>query len=232
MNKMYLVVPCYNEAQIINKTARVLKDLIEALKNEKMIENGKILFVNDKSTDKTKEILQKLSSKNCEFISMKKNSGQQKAILAGLKYVYKKCDFAITLDCDLQDDTEKIKEMIYLYLKGNEIVYGVRNDRKSDTKIKRITAELYYFILRLIDKSTVKNHGDFRLMSSNAMKKTIENSTQFPYLRGIAPKLKLKSDYVYYTRKMRMQGKSKYNIRKMLYLAFCGFYTAFSKIKY
>lgn len=232
MSKMYFVVPCYNEAQIIDKTAQVLKKLIEALKNEKMIENGKILFVNDKSTDKTKEILQTLSLESCEFISMEKNSGQQKAILAGLKYVYKKCDFAITLDCDLQDDTEKIKEMIYLYSKGNEIVYGVRNDRKSDTKIKRITAELYYLILRLIDKSTVKNHGDFRLMSSNAMEKIIENSTHFPYLRGIAPKLKLKSDCVYYTRKMRLQGKSKYNIRKMLYLAFCGFYTAFLKIKY
>ena len=232
MNKMYFVVPCYNEAQIINKTARVLKDLIETFKNEKMIGNGKILFVNDKSTDKTKEILQKLSSENCEFISMPKNAGQQKALLSGLEYVHQKCDFAVTVDCDLQDDTEKVKEMIQLYNAGNEIVYGVRNDRKSDTKSKRISAAVYYFILSLIDKNTIKNHGDFRLMSSRCMKMIIKNSSRFPYIRGITPKLRLKSECVYYTRKMRMQGKSKYNIRKMLYLAFCGFYTAFSKIKY
>ena len=216
---MYFVIPCFNEEESIEDTALKLSELTDA----------KILFVNDCSTDNTKKILQKICSKNnyIEFINTEKNVGQQKAILHGLSYVYNKCDFAITLDCDLQDDISAISEMIKEYYDGAEVVYGVRKNRNTDSTAKRITAEFYYFILKMLDKTTIKNHGDFRLMNNNAIGDTLKYSGKYPYLRGLIPKLGFKGKIIYYNRQSRKKGKSKYTILKMMKLSFCGIYTAF-----
>lgn len=220
---IYFVIPCYNEEETLEKTAKSLTELIKALNRD-----AKILFVNDKSVDKTEEILKKLKTKNAfiEFISNEKNSGQQRAIKKGLEYVCGKCELAITLDCDLQDDISTVGKMLEKYGNGAEIVFGVRENRKTDNLFKRATATLYYLTLKSIDKKTIKNHGDFRLMSEKAIKAGLNKCGSFPYFRGIFPRLGLKSEIVYYTRQPRNSGKSKYSIQKMLGLAFAGVYTA------
>lgn len=226
MKTMYFVIPCYNEEENIPDTAESINNIIENLKTEKLINGGKIIFVDDASTDSTYEISQKYG----EVIKLKENLGQQKAILKGLSYIYRKCDFAITLDCDLQDDICCIYEMVKKYNRGFKVVYGVRKSRKTDSFKKRFFANSFYFIMKALDKTTIKNHGDFRLMDRDVIEKAVKNAGKFPYLRGLIPRLGFAGDFVYYDRKTRKKGSSKYSLKKMLKLAFCGIYTAFIKI--
>lgn len=225
--RMYFVIPCYNEESSVSDTAEALKNIICNLKNEGLIKSGKILFVDDASTDNTYF----LAEKSAEVIRLFENCGQQRAICEGLLYALGKCDFVITLDCDLQDDVECIYEMVRLYNEGAKVVYGVRKSRKADSFTKRISAEAFYFIMKIVNPKTIKNHGDFRLMDSTVIKKALKNTGKYPYLRGLIPRLGFFGKCIYYDRKQRKKGKSKYTFKKMLGLAKCGFYTAFTKIR-
>lgn len=223
---MYFVIPCFNEESTVCETASKLTELLKKLNID-----GKILFVNDKSTDNTEKIINGLKNDKIEKINTEKNGGQQKALVYGLLYVYGKCDFAITLDCDLQDDISVISEMIDKYQNGADAVLGVRKNRKTDSFFKKASAWLYYFALHFLDNTTVKNHGDFRLMSNDVIGEALKHCGKFPYLRGLIPKLGFKTEVVYYNRLPRKHGKSKYTFIKMLKLAFSGIYTASLKIK-
>lgn len=229
-NKLYVVLPCYNEQEMLLETARVLKNKLEILmKKNKISKDSKICFVNDGSTDNTWKIICSLNKKNNVFtgINLSSNRGHQNALLAGLLSSKNKADMVISMDADLQDDVNAIDDMVDKYLNGADIVYGIRKSRKSDNFLKRISAEAFYKFMNALGAKTIFNHADFRLMS----RRSIEALEQFKevnlFLRGIVPMIGFQSDYVYYSRKKRELGKSKYPISKMLSLAFNGI-TSFS----
>ncbi len=229
-NKLYVVIPCYNEQDALPQTAKVLKKKIcDLIGLDKISKNSKICFVNDGSSDETWEIILRLSREDPLFtgLNLSANRGHQNALLAGLIRSKDKADMVISMDADLQDDVDAIDEMIDKYLSGCDIVYGIRKSRKSDSHLKRLSAEFFYRFMNKLGAKTIFNHADFRLMS----KRAIEALGQFKevnlFLRGIVPMIGFKSDYVYYSRKKRELGESKYPISKMLSLAFDGM-TSFS----
>ena len=230
--KLAIVVPCYNEEEILPETINRLNNKInELIKDNKVSDKSYILFIDDGSTDKTWELIIKnsKSTPNIKGIKLSRNQGHQNALLAGINYVENRCDYLISLDADLQDDINTIVQMVDKFNEGFEIVYGVRNDRNSDSILKKSTAENYYRFMKLIGVELVFNHADYRLMSNKAIS-YFNNFTEINlFIRGIIPLIGLKSTKIYYSRKKRLAGESKYPLRKMLSFALNGI-TSFSII--
>ncbi len=222
---LFLVVPCYNEEEVLPIICNIfLKKILNLISKEKISDRSRIMFVNDGSKDRTWEIIKDLSKKDKHFagISQSRNRGHQAAVLAGLMEAKDKCDITITIDCDGQDDIDAIDEMIDQYLSGSDIVYGVRNNRDSDTFFKRSTAECFYKLMRSLGVETVFNHADYRLVSKRVLNAFSEFKEVNIFLRGMFPLVGFKSSCVCYSRKERIAGKSHYPLRKMLALAWDG----------
>ena len=230
MEKLWLVVPCYNEEEVLPETSkRLYKLMADMIVNKKIAPESKIAFVNDGSKDKTWELIEKYHDSIDMFvgINLSRNKGHQNALIAGLTVAKEYADMTITLDADLQDDIEKIPEMVDKYYEGNDIVYGVRNNRDTDTGFKRGTAQGFYKFMRALGVDIVDNHADYRLMSKRAVEALLEYSEVNVFLRGIVPQIGFKSAIVEYKRAERMAGESKYPLKKMIAFAFDGI-TSFS----
>lgn len=222
---LYFVVPCYNEQEVLPDTARQLKEKMQDLMQAgKVAPNSRIVFVDDGSTDQTWKIISELHSTDTLFqgIKLSRNEGHQNALLAGLMTVKDHCDATISLDADLQDDIHAVDEMLEKYEDGCEIVYGVRNSRKTDTLFKKFTAEGYYRLIRAMGANVVFNHADYRLMSQRALNGLQQFQEVNLFLRGVVPMIGYRSDSVYYERKKRQAGKSKYPLKKMIAFAWEG----------
>ena len=220
--KLYLVIPCYNEEEVLPETSKRLKEKYTALMNEGKIDtDSKIVFVNDGSKDRTWEMIRELHESDPVFrgICLSRNKGHQNALMAGLMTVKSECDAAISMDADLQDDIDAIDEMVDRYREGYEVVYGVRSSRKKDTFFKRTTAEGFYKVMRAMGVETVYNHADYRLMSRRALEALSEFDEVNLFLRGIVPLVGFKSTQVTYERGERFAGESKYPLKKMLAFA-------------
>lgn len=225
MNKLYLVIPCYKEEEVLPETARRLQQKIQNLKNvQKIASDSKVVFVNDGSTDRTWELIQQLHEQAPLFegINLSRNRGHQNALLAGLMTVKDYADVTISMDADLQDDIDAIDEMLDKYYAGCDIVYGVRSTRKTDTWFKRTTAEGFYKVIEWLGAKVVFNHADYRLMSKRALNGLAEFKEVNLFLRGLVPMVGYPSDIVYYERQERFAGESKYPLKKMLSFAFEG----------
>lgn len=221
--QLALVVPCYNEEAVLPMTIKQLSKLFADLMKKNVItENSKIVFVNDGSKDKTWNLVEAAHKKNnlINGISLSRNFGHQEALLAGLYNT--DAEVYITIDADLQDDISAIKSMIEQYHLGNEIVYGVRNKRDTDSFFKRSSAALFYKLMKLLGVELVDNHADFRLLSRRAVLAMSEFKEKNLFLRAIVPLVGFKSSCVYYERKKRQAGTTKYPLRKMLIFALKG----------
>ena len=224
-NTLYIVVPCYNEEEVLPETARRLGDKLKSLMNAgKISPQSRVLFVNDGSKDKTWEIITRLHGENPLLCGadLSRNRGHQNALLAGLMTAKDRADMVISMDADLQDDVDAADAMVDKYLAGADIVYGVRSSRKTDTFFKRTTAEAFYRMMDLLGAETVFNHADYRLMSRRAL----EGLSQFKevnlFLRGIVPMIGYPCDTVEYQRGERFAGQSKYPLKKMVAFALEG----------
>jgi glycosyltransferase involved in cell wall biosynthesis len=222
---LYIVIPCYNEHEVLPITAPLFKQEITTLvEKEKIHPDSKILFVNDGSRDNTWEIICNLSRQDSVFtgISQSRNRGHQNAVLAGLMEAKNRCDITITIDCDGQDDITAMEQMVDAYLDGNDIVYGVRAERKTDTFFKRFTAQSFYKLLKVMGVDVVYNHADYRLVSRRALEAFAEFEEVNLFLRGMFPLVGFRSTAVYYNRAERLAGESHYPLRKMVALAIDG----------
>lgn len=222
---LYIVVPCYNEEAVLPITYKMFVDKIHDLQAQNLCNMAsRVLFVNDGSTDKTWEIIKKLSDENKEVegISLSKNRGHQNALLAGLMYAKDKAKVTISIDCDGQDDINAMNEFMREYYNGNDIVYGVRNNRDTDTFFKKFTAESFYKFMKIMGTNTVFNHADYRLLSKRVLECLSEFHEKNLFLRGLIPLIGYKSTNVYYARNERIAGKSHYSISKMFNLAING----------
>ncbi len=225
MNRLFCVIPCYNEQEVLPETSERLRQKMESLiVKGKISEDSRVVFVNDGSRDSTWEIIQKLHEENPLFqgINLSKNMGHQNALLAGLMTAKDLCDVAISMDADLQDDINAIDEMIDKFIDGADIVYGVRSKRATDTFFKRVTAENFYKLMDYLGAKTVYNHADYRLMSRRALMDLSQFGEVNLFLRGIVPMIGYKSEVVYYERAERFAGESKYPLGKMLSFAVQG----------
>lgn len=225
METLYFVIPCYNEEAVLKESsAAVLKKLSDLIESEQISDKSRIVLVNDGSTDSTWSIIEELCAVDRHFygISLAHNRGHQNALLAGLMLAKEHADMAISMDADLQDDIEAVDEMIAKYRDGCDIVCGVRKNRDKDSFFKRKSAEHFYKIMRLLGVDTIYNHADYRLMSKRALEGLSQYKEVNLYLRGIIPLLGYKMGYVYYDRRERLAGQSKYPLRKMLGLAWEG----------
>ena len=222
---LYIVVPCYNEEEVLPTTSGMFLKKIQDLAAEgKIAENSRILFVNDGSRDRTWDIITSLSQQDAHFqgIAQSRNRGHQNAVLAGLMECMDRCDITISIDCDGQDDINAMDKMVDAYLDGCEIVYGVRAARDTDTFFKRFTAQSFYKLLNAMGAEVVYNHADYRLMSSRVLHEFAKFKEVNLYLRGMVPMVGFKSTCVAYDRHERIAGKSHYPLSKMLGLAFDG----------
>lgn len=222
---LYLVVPCYNEEAVIDETSkRLLEKLLSMQEKNLVSKDSRILFVDDGSKDKTWQKLNSLAReyKEIESIKLAHNKGHQNAVLAGLMTAKKYCDCAISLDADLQDDIEVLDQFIEKFHEGNQVVYGVRNNRKKDSFFKKTTAQAFYKIMSMLGTEIIYNHADYRLMSKTALNALEEYTETNLFLRGIVPSIGFKSDCVYYERQERFAGESKYPLKKMINFAFDG----------
>ncbi len=222
---LYIVIPCYNEQEVLPITApRFLAKIEELVSLGKISNESRILFVNDGSKDNTWEIICNLAKDNTYYIgiSQSRNRGHQNAVLAGLMEAKNKCDITISIDCDGQDDINAMDRMVDAYLDGCEVVYGVRSKRETDTFFKRFTAESFYKILKLMGAEVVFNHADYRLISSRVLREMANFKEVNIFLRGMVPLVGFKSTSVYYDRSERLAGESHYPLKKMLALAFDG----------
>lgn len=223
--KLCIVIPCYNEEEVLPITAPIFLDKINELIGLGLIsEESKILFVNDGSKDKTWEIIGNLSNTDDKFIgiSQSRNRGHQAAVLAGLMEAKDEFDITISIDCDGQDDINAMNEMVTKYLEGYEVVYGVRSKRDTDTFFKRFTAESFYKLLKWMGAEVVFNHADYRLISSKVLNEFAKYKEVNIFLRGLIPLVGFKSTTVEYKREERIAGESHYPLKKMLGLAFDG----------
>lgn len=219
MPVLYIVVPVFNEQDVLPITAKVLKSKVEELQEKNKIdEKSRIVFVNDGSKDNTEEILDQLykSDKIFNVVSLSRNFGHQNALLAGIEFSSEKADVIVTIDADLQDDVNAIDKMLEKYQDGAEVVYGVREDRKSDSAFKRRSAVLFYKMLRFFGAEIVVNHADYRLLGKNASKALLGFGEVNLFLRGLVPMVGFKSDTVFYTRQKRQAGETKYPLKKMI----------------
>lgn len=223
--KLYLIIPCYNEEQVLPITSGMFLAKLTALSSTgKIHADSRILFVDDGSKDKTWDIIKALSLQDPHFIGIRqsRNRGHQNAVLAGLMEAKDHCDITISIDCDGQDDINAMDRMVDEYLNGCEIVYGVRSSRKTDTVFKRATAQGFYKLLNAMGVDTVYNHADYRLVSRRVLEEFADFKEVNLFLRGMFPLVGFKSTSVYYERHERLAGESKYPLRKMLALAFEG----------
>ncbi len=221
-NILYLVIPCYNEEEVLPETSSRLKEKInDLMKKNKIAPQSRVVFVNDGSKDNTWEIIKSLHQSDKLFggINLSRNRGHQNALLAGLLTVKDYADMVISMDADLQDDINAIDEMIDKYLNGADIVYGVRSSRQKDTFFKRATAEGFYKAMNTMGANTVFNHADYRLMSKRALEGLAQYGEVNLFLRGIVPMIGYQADVVYYERGERFAGESKYPLGKMLSFA-------------
>jgi glycosyltransferase involved in cell wall biosynthesis len=222
---LYIVIPCYNEEQVLPVTAPMfLKKITDLSSAGKISENSRVLFVDDGSKDSTWEIISNLAKTDAHYIGIRqsRNRGHQNAVLAGLMEAKDRCDITISIDCDGQDDLDAMDAMVEEFLNGCDIVYGVRSRRTTDTFFKRFTAESYYKLLKSMGVDAVYNHADYRLVSAKALAAFAEFKEVNLFLRGMFPLVGFKSTCVYYERHERLAGKSHYPLRKMLHLAFEG----------
>ena len=222
---LYIVIPCYNEQEVLTITAPMfLQKLADLTAAGKISPESRVLFVNDGSKDRTWEIICDLAARDPHYagICQSRNRGHQNAVLAGLMEAKSRCDITISIDCDGQDDINAMDEMVKAYLEGCEIVYGVRSKRDTDTFFKRFTAESFYKLLNSMGAEVVYNHADYRLISSRALQELAKFKEVNIFLRGMVPLVGFKSTSVYYERSERAAGKSHYPLSKMLALAFDG----------
>lgn len=228
--KLYMVIPCYNEEEVLMETTKQLEEKYSDLIGQgKISEESRILYVNDGSKDRTWSLIEKLHKENPHVsgLNLSRNRGHQNAVLAGLLYAKDHCDAAISMDADLQDDINAIDEMVDKFAEGNDVVYGVRSSRKKDSFFKKFTAETFYKIMLWMGVDIVFNHADYRLMSKRVLEQ-LENYKEVNlFLRGIVPLIGYPSANVYYERNERFAGESKYPLKKMLSFAFDGI-TSFS----
>lgn len=227
---LYVIVPCYNEEAVLNETTKQLKEKMEKLIKEKKISSSsKVMYVNDGSKDKTWDLIKKYHKKEKLFtgISLSRNRGHQNALLAGLMTAKKYADVVISMDADLQDDINAIDEMLEKYYAGYDIVYGVRSTRKKDSLFKKFTAISFYKLIKFLGADIVYNHADYRLTSKRVLDAFSDFHEVNLFLRGMFPLVGYKSDIVYYERKKRFAGESKYPLKKMLNFAWDGI-TSFS----
>ena len=222
---LYIVIPCYNEEDVLPLTSGMFLNKINQLADAGKISNdSRVLFVNDGSKDKTWQIICDLARKDEHFIGIaqSRNRGHQAAVLAGLMEAKDKCDITISIDCDGQDDINAMDKMVDEYLSGCEVVYGVRSKRDTDTFFKRFTAEGFYKLLAAMGVDVVFNHADYRLISARVLKEFANYKEVNLYLRGMVPLVGFMSTSVYYERAERIAGESHYPLKKMLALAFDG----------
>lgn len=221
-NTLYIVIPCYNEEEVLPETSKRLKIKVNDLMEKgKISRQSRIVFVNDGSKDKTWQLITQLHESDVLFsgINLSRNRGHQNALLAGLMTVKDCADMVISMDADLQDDINAVDEMIEKYLAGTDIVYGVRSSRARDTFFKKATAEFFYKMMNLMGANTVFNHADYRLMSKRALEGLAEFGEVNLFLRGIVPMIGYTCDVVYYERGERFAGESKYPLGKMVAFA-------------
>ena len=217
-NKLYMVIPCYNEEEVLPETARRLREKLTALMEAGTISReSRVLFVNDGSKDHTWEIISRLHQENPLFsgVCLSRNRGHQNALLAGLMTARERCDITISMDADLQDDIEAIDGFLKKYQEGCEVVYGVRSSRATDTVFKRSTAQGFYKLMRLMGTPVIDNHADFRLMSRPALDALSQFGEVNLFLRGIVPLVGFRSGIVEYERHERFAGKSKYPLGRI-----------------
>ena len=222
---LYIVIPCYNEEEVLPLTSGMFLDKLLQLTGEGRIsEDSRILFVNDGSKDRTWEVICDLAEQDEHFlgIAQSRNRGHQAAVLAGLMEARDRCDITISIDCDGQDDLNAMDKMVDAYLDGSEVVYGVRSKRDTDTAFKRLTAEGFYKLLAAMGVEVVFNHADYRLISARVLQEFANYKEVNLYLRGMVPLVGFKSSSVYYERHERLAGESHYPLKKMLALAFDG----------
>lgn len=227
---LYLVIPCYNEEEVLGETSkRLLEKVNKMINNEQISDSSKILFVNDGSKDRTWEIIEELHNSNSIFsgVNLSRNRGHQNALLAGLMVAKEYADMAISLDADLQDDVDVIEKFVEEYYSGSDVVYGVRSTRKTDSFFKRTTALGFYKIMNKLGVNVVYNHADYRLMSKRALEGLAEFKEVNLFLRGIVPLIGYKHSVVEYERHERFAGESKYPLKKMIAFAIDGI-TSFS----
>ena len=221
-NSLYIVVPCYNEQEVLPETARRLRAKLEQLMAaDKISRASRILFVNDGSRDGTWEIICRLHQECPLFsgVNLSRNRGHQNALLAGLMQARSRAGAVISMDADLQDDIEAVDQMVDKYLEGCDIVYGVRSSRRTDSFFKRFTAEGFYRMMNALGAETVFNHADYRLMSRRALDGLAEFREVNLFLRGIVPMIGYRTDTVEYERHQRFAGESKYPLKKMVAFA-------------
>jgi len=223
--RLFIVIPCYNEQEVLPITAPMFLEKIKSLSAAgKISEDSRVLFVNDGSKDKTWSIIEELAKADEHYIgiSQSRNRGHQAAVLAGLMEAKEMCDITISIDCDGQDDINAMDGMVDAYLDGCEVVYGVRSSRETDTFFKRFTAEGFYKFLSLMGAEVVFNHADYRLISSRVLKEFANYKEVNLFLRGMIPLVGFKSTSVSYSRAERIAGESHYPLKKMIALAVDG----------
>ena len=229
-NVLYMVIPCYNEEEVLLETTKRLKEKLNGLIKKKIISaKSKVMYVNDGSKDKTWELIKQIHNNDSMFtgISLSRNRGHQNALVAGLLTAKDYADVVISMDADLQDDINAVDGMLEKYYDGCDIVYGVRSARKTDTFFKRVTAEGFYKFMQMMGVDVVYNHADYRLTSKKVLNNFQDYKEVNLFLRGIFPLIGYKSDKVYYERAERFAGESKYPLKKMLNFAWDGI-TSFS----
>lgn len=231
MDRLAIVVPCYNEEEVLKIASKALREVLEDLvRKEKIAADSFILFVNDGSKDRTWELIEeehRAYPVQVKGVKLAGNVGHQFALTAGLITAKDMSDVTVSIDADLQDDVGVIEEMVDKFHAGSDIVYGVRSERKTDTFFKRVTAQGFYKVMAMMGVKTVYNHADFRLMSKRAVEQFSQYKETNLFLRGMVPLIGYQTDCVYYERKERVAGESKYPLKKMLALAFNGI-TSFS----
>lgn len=230
MDRLAIVVPCYNEEDMLPLTTKELTDVLsDLITKQKIAPDSYILYVDDGSKDSTWELIKKFHEEEKMVYGLKLagNVGHQNALTAGMLNAMEHADIMISIDADLQDDTAVMEEMVDKFHEGKDIVYGVRNDRKKDSFFKRTSAQMFYKILAAFGVKTVYNHADYRLMSKRALREFSKYQEINLYLRGVMPLIGYETDCVYYERKERVAGESKYPLKKMLALAWNGI-TSFS----
>lgn len=225
LKTLYLIVPCYNEEEVLPLTYSLFTNKLDELIDAKKIsKESKVLFVNDGSKDDTWNIIKDLSNRNnlIEGISLSRNRGHQNALLAGLMEAKDKCDVTITLDCDGQHDIDAVNEMLVQYESGCDVVYGVRNNRTGDSTFKKFCSETYYKLINALGGDIITNHADYRLVSSKVLNEFKEFKEVNIFLRGLFPLVGFKSTTINYDQLDRQAGKSHYSLSKMLTLAIDG----------
>ena len=222
---LYVVVPCYNEEEVLEETTKQLTKKMTCLIEEDIIsKKSKVMYVNDGSKDKTWKLIKRINQENELFtgISLTRNRGHQNALLAGLMTAKEYADVIISMDADLQDDINAIDKMLEKYKEGNDIVYGVRSSRKKDSFFKRFTAETFYKFIKVLGVDCIYNHADYRLTTKRVLDE-LENYHEVNlFLRGMFPLIGFESDIIYYDRQARFAGKTKYPLKKMLNFAWDG----------